>query len=104
MRQKRLDDAVAELEEAARLAPDNARYAYVLGVALHSTGRTARALEVLRAAHERRPGDRDLLVALATINRDVGARHAAQEYAAALVAAAPWDPDARLLQQEMNNP
>jgi tetratricopeptide (TPR) repeat protein len=97
-------DALAELEQAARLAPENAHYAYVLRVALHSTGQTPRALEVLRAAHERHPADRDLLVALTTISRDIGKQQAAQEYAAALVAVAPWDPDARRLQQEMSNP
>jgi len=60
--------------------------------------------EVLRATHERHPGDRDLLVALATISRDSGIQQAAQQYAAALVAVAPWDSEARRLQQEMSGP
>ena len=46
----------------------------------------------------------DLLVPLATISRDGGMQEAAREYAAALVTVAPWDPDARRLQQEMSNP
>jgi len=37
--------------------------------------------------------------ALATINRDIGARRAAQDYAP-LAAAAPWDPDAGRLQEQ----
>ncbi len=102
VRQRRTDDALAELARAAALAPDNARYAYVLGVALHSTGQTARALQILAAAHATQPADRDLLVALATISRDAGDRNAARRYADALVAIAPWDVDARKLQEEMS--
>ena len=102
VREQRVAEALPELARAAALAPDDARYAYVLGVALHSTGQSARALDVLRGVHQRRPGDRDVLVALATISRDTGDRPAARAYAAALVAAAPEDEGARRLQQDLD--
>jgi tetratricopeptide (TPR) repeat protein len=100
VRQHRLDDALIELERATTLRPD-ARNAYVLGVALHSVGKTARAVEVLDAAHDRHPGDRDVLVALVTINRDRGAMEDARRQADALVALAPDDPGARRLRDEL---
>jgi tetratricopeptide (TPR) repeat protein len=97
VRQKRLPEAMDELWRAARLAPEEPRYAYVYGVALHGTGSTERALEVLRAAHEKHPGDVEILLALATINRDRGAREDAIAYARRLVALSPEDPGARQL-------
>ena len=71
-------------------------------VALHSTGDTRHALDLLRAAHDRRPGDRNVLLALATISRDAGALDDARAYADALVAVAPWDPSARQLREDLN--
>ena len=40
--------ALKEFVEAARLAPDNARYAYVQAIALHSAGQRDKALVILR--------------------------------------------------------
>lgn len=37
-RQKKADEAIVELEVAARLMPENSRYIYVYAVALNSTG------------------------------------------------------------------
>src|SRR5262249_27241992 len=37
VRQRRMPDGVAELETAARLAPESVRYGYVYAVALHET-------------------------------------------------------------------
>ena len=71
-------------------------------MALHSTGDTRHALDLLRAAHDRRPGDRNVLLALATISRDAGALDDARAYADALVAVAPWDPSARQLREDLN--
>ena len=69
VREKRYDEALDELQQAVQLRPDAARYGYVLGVALNSSGKTDRALQVLRAAHAQHPTDRDVLFALATISR-----------------------------------
>src|SRR5262249_1571243 len=103
-RRRQTTDAVAELGRAAELAPDSARYAYVYAVALNSTGARDRALAVLGPAHERHPGDPDILIALATINRDRGARDVARVYVRKLLQAAPDLPEARQLATELDAP
>jgi tetratricopeptide (TPR) repeat protein len=97
-------DAVAELGKAADLAPDSVRYAYVHAVALNSAGAGDRALAVLKAAHARHPGDPDVLIALATISRDRGAREAARAYTRTLMQVAPELPEARRLASELDQP
>ena len=87
VRQGRAAEALPEFARAAELDPGNARYAYVHGVALNSTGRTDEALEVLEASQARHPADRDTLLALVTINRDAGRFAAALTWADRLVAA-----------------
>lgn len=64
VRQKRLPDALPELREANRLAPDDARFAYVYAVALINTGRAKDAQAVVDAAIVRNPYDRSLNVML----------------------------------------
>jgi predicted CXXCH cytochrome family protein len=59
----RTSEAVAELEAAARLAPESARYGYVYAVALHDTGRRGPARDVLGRVLSRHPYDRDALAA-----------------------------------------
>jgi tetratricopeptide (TPR) repeat protein len=83
VRERRYAEAVASLARAAELAPAAARYGYVYGVALHSTGHTDRALAVLTRAHDRHPG------------RERGARDATMAYARKLLEVAPEDPRAR---------
>jgi len=75
------DAALGEFVEAARLAPDNARYAYVRAIALHAAGKRAEALAVLRAANRHHPDDLDVLGALISISREAGDRPAALRYA-----------------------
>jgi len=101
VRQRRRDEAVVELREAARLVPNSAQYAYVYGMALHGTGRPQEALRVLEAAHQRFPADPAILQALATMERDRGNREAALAYARQLARAAPDDPMAQALLQEL---
>jgi tetratricopeptide (TPR) repeat protein len=97
VRQKRLREALPLLAKAAQLRSDVPRYAYVYGVALHEAGETRRALDVLRAAHERAPADRDILVALAQYARGAGDRSAAAGWARKLVELSPNDSAARQL-------
>jgi Flp pilus assembly protein TadD len=92
VREKRLDEAIAQLRRAEELAPADPQIAYVLAIGLHSTGETEEALAVLRQAHERSPAVQSLLVALATINRDRGALEEALSWARKLAEAAPDDP------------
>jgi cytochrome c-type biogenesis protein CcmH/NrfG len=96
-RQKRLPDALLELRKAATLAPYSARFAYVYGVALHSSGKTGAATRELKQALNRHPGDRDILFALASFSRDAGHAVQARDYANRLLALVPHDPDARAL-------
>jgi predicted CXXCH cytochrome family protein len=63
VRRQRTSEAVAELEAAARLAPESARYGYVYAVALHDTGRRGPARDVLGRVLARHPYDRDALAA-----------------------------------------
>ena len=100
-RQQRGAEAVEALARAAELRPEEPRYGYVYAAALHSVGKTDRAITVLQGAHERHPSNRDLLIALATMSRDIGKASAAVAYARKLVAVSPQDPNARQLLAQM---
>lgn len=101
IRQKRFPDALPALKRAAEGAPQEARFAFVYGIALNSTGSASQALAVLRAALDRHPHDPDLLLALATISRDRGAVETALSYAERLLALRPRDPSAQSLQRSL---
>lgn len=84
-----------------RLAPDIPRYAYVHGVALHSLGERERGIAALEQAHRRFAGERAILEALATMERDRGHRAKALAYAEKLVAIASDDPAGQALLREL---
>lgn len=65
-RRRQLPAALRELAAATRLAPDDARFAYVYAAGLQSAGRQAAALRELDRALSRHPDDRDLLIAAAS--------------------------------------
>ena len=104
VRLRQTNAAVQELARAAVLAPDEARFAYVYAVALHSTGRQREAIEAIEQALARHPTNREMLAAAATFSRDAGDRAAALKYAARLVALAPSDSAAQQLLQELRAP
>lgn len=85
VRERKITQALSALNRAAELAPDNARFSYVYGVGLNSQGRSAEALSVLEKALDQHPFDRDLLYALATINRDLNRFDKALEYTTRLI-------------------
>jgi Flp pilus assembly protein TadD len=92
IRQKRLREALVELERAALAPPQRPRYVYVWAVALDSAGQTERALEVLTKAEKTHGGNREILEALASFHGKAGHRDAAEAYAKkleALTATAP---------------
>jgi len=89
--------ALKELAEAAKLSPDNARYAYVYAVGLHSAGKRSDALAVLREADSRHPYDLDILGALISMNREAGDVKAALRYARRIAEALPDDPGVKRL-------
>jgi tetratricopeptide (TPR) repeat protein len=100
-RQQKRADSLRRLAAAARLAPDSPSYAYVYGVALHSYGEPARAIAALEQAHRRFTGDRTILQALASMERDRGNRARALDHAQKLVGLAPDDPQAQALFQSL---
>ena len=84
--------AVAELAEAVKFDPDNARYAYVYAVALQSTGKLDEALVVLGDADKRHPYDVDILGALVSMNIEAGRPEVLLPYARKLAEVLPDDP------------
>ena len=89
--------ALVSLEQAAGLAPETVRYSYAYGIALNSQGRAREAVQVMTQALERDNQNRDLLFALATINRDLGKLVEARNFAQRLVTAFPEDAGAQQL-------
>ena len=100
-RQRRSAESLQALAAAARLAPENARFAYVHAVALNDAGQREAALRTLEAARKRHPADRDLLLALALFERDAGRRERALVHALRLAALEPDNPDAQRLVAEL---
>jgi Flp pilus assembly protein TadD len=102
-RLKQSDQALEEFRRAATLQTDNARYAYVLAVALHSASRAEEALTVLKENLARHPNDRDTLVALIGFNRDAGNFANALHYAELLAVITPNDRNLINLIQELQS-
>jgi Flp pilus assembly protein TadD len=89
VRAKRLGDALSELQRAAELGPEQARYTYVYAVALHSAGRKEEAIDALKVNFARHPNDRDTIMALISFYRDAGNFESALEYAERLAQMTP---------------
>jgi Flp pilus assembly protein TadD len=81
VRSKQVPESLRELGEAAKLEPDNARFAYVLAVALNGAGQGRTALGILDSALKKNRYDRDLLSALAHFQLQSGNRALALSYA-----------------------
>ncbi|MCA0301247.1 MAG: tetratricopeptide repeat protein [Proteobacteria bacterium] len=92
VRQRRIDAAVKEFARAAELEPGNARYGYVLAVALEQTGQRVEALKALDAVLARHPYDVDALQAGVAWAAQRGDRPKALGYLATLRALMPGDP------------
>jgi Tfp pilus assembly protein PilF len=96
-RLKRPAEALGELQRAAELEPERARYAYVYAVGLHSAGRAGEAMTVLKDTLARHPGDRETLLALISFSRDAGDIPTALAYAERLAGITPGDRDVTAL-------
>jgi tetratricopeptide (TPR) repeat protein len=70
VRLKRSDAALAELQRANVLEPDNRHFAYAYGVALHSAGKVDAAKATLTKALARHPDDDAVRAALASFSKD----------------------------------
>ena len=101
VRLQKNSEAVEALGRAAKLAPDQARFSYVYGVALSSTGKADEALSVLRKAHERHSGDAEILFSLVTMNRDRGEYGEASRYGRRLLKLRPGDASLERLVAEL---
>lgn len=97
VRLKQPEAAVEELEMAAELEPDRARYAYVYAVGLESIGKRAEAVAVLEDNLKRHPGDRETLLALVNFSRANGDPAAALRYAETLAEIEPDNQDLKRL-------
>ena len=60
VRERRYDEALAELEQAHLMEPGNARYAYVYAVALNSRGMVDEAVALLEQARRDFPDDAEI--------------------------------------------
>jgi tetratricopeptide (TPR) repeat protein len=101
VRSNRATAGLAELREAARLSPNNARFAYVEGIALNSLGRPDQAIEVFEEAHRRFGRDFDIAWALVTMLRDRGDTERAREVAEMLASYRPADPNVAALLESL---
>jgi tetratricopeptide (TPR) repeat protein len=91
VRQQRLDEALVQLRGATEANPLSARFAYVYGVALQSTGQIRPAIAFLEQSFSVHPYDLEILTALVTFNRDAGDLDEAIQYAEIWVDIAPDD-------------
>ena len=85
------------------MAPDISTFTYAYALALNKTGQSAQAIRVLITALARHPGDRDILFALAALERDAGELAAARQHARQLVERDPNDGEARALQESLRD-
>ena len=95
-------DALAELRLAAELAPENPRFAYVLGIALNSLDQQQEALLVMRTAHASFDGDFDIAMGLATMLRDSGDTDGALDVAYSLARRHPENQNVLALLRSLN--
>lgn len=72
IREKRIGEGIDYLKKAAGLSPDIARYGYVYGVALYSTGNYQEAISFLEQVRNNHPFDRDVLFALVSYYAETG--------------------------------
>jgi predicted CXXCH cytochrome family protein len=93
--------ALSKLARAAELAPEETRYAYVHAIALNDAGDAPAALEALDTALEHAPESRELLLAAATISRDLGRPAEALRHARRLAQLYPDDAGAQSILAEM---
>ena len=92
VRQRRLNDALAELGRAAELEPDAARYGYVYAVALDQARRKPEALRTLDDVLKRHPYDASALEAAAAWAAQRGETQVALGYLMTLRAVRAGDP------------
>jgi predicted CXXCH cytochrome family protein len=96
--------ALQEFAKASKLAPADARYAYVYGIALNSIGKQREALSALKAADTHNPNNLQLLSALISILRESGDIKAALVYAHKVAKVLPDNEEIKQLIVELERP
>jgi predicted Zn-dependent protease len=74
IRQRRANEALAELERATALDPSISRYAYVYAVALHDSGKPREAIAILERGSARHPADSEIAAAMSAYKEEDQAR------------------------------
>ncbi|MGH7838933.1 MAG: tetratricopeptide repeat protein, partial [Candidatus Binataceae bacterium] len=87
--------AISQLAEAARLDPDNSRFAFAYAAALIDAGQANEARGLLEASVRRHPFDRDTLAALTDLYTEAGKIPQAMSYARRLAEVEPDDANAK---------
>ena len=91
VRQQRRDEALAHFQQAQQLAPQDARMAFTLALALHP-GAPGKALAVVENSLLEHPNDRDLLWLAGVYSLEQGKPSAAMGYAERLLTISPGSP------------
>jgi tetratricopeptide (TPR) repeat protein len=89
VRQGQTQSALISLQEAANAAPQNPRYAYVLGVALYSQSELSAALAAYQKGLQHNPWDINLLVTVANYFLEQNSPEQARVYAQKLLLVRP---------------
>jgi predicted CXXCH cytochrome family protein len=103
VRQKKYADALLSLRQAAQLEPATPRYTLTYAIALNSTGDRQQALAELEDYDNKNPSNREVLLTLATMNRDAGNIDTALGYAQTLLELSPGDEQAKLLTESLES-
>jgi predicted CXXCH cytochrome family protein len=94
--------ALTELAEAAKLAPDNARYAYVYAIALNSAGKAKQAITVLKDTDVHHPFNMEILNALISMHLEKDDSKTALAYAKKAAEAMPENIQIKRLVEELS--
>jgi Flp pilus assembly protein TadD len=95
VRTGRSAEAVGQLKRAHELQPTDVTFAYGYAAGLDSQGKTGDAIKVLADVQRARPGDRNVLTALAAYEEKRGDWSAAIGWAQKLLDVRPDDPEAK---------
>jgi len=101
VRQKRAAEGLDHLKRASELRSGEPSYAYAYAIGLNSAGNSLRAVSVLKDALKIHPYNKDILIALVTIQRDRGNGKDALHYAETLVRFWPNDESFAHLYQQL---
>ncbi|MEW8553989.1 MAG: tetratricopeptide repeat protein [Candidatus Thiodiazotropha sp.] len=103
VRNKQLEASLPYLRQAAENAEDHPHYSYVYALALQNSGDTPKALDVLGKVNSQNPGNREILIALTSLNREDGSLEQAKYYAGELVKRFPRDTQVLKIYQDLLN-